>query len=224
MIFKNLKDEYKPISEYLGEEISDADGEKGVQPQPIYYVTDEAQQAQYIAMFKDAGLDAILCDTLIDTHFVSFIEYKHPKKCRFVRIDADLDGALKGESVSEEEQSELIEAVKANLPNKDINVKVERFKSGKIPAIVNVEEFMRRMSEMNGFYGVDETDPTKNATLVLNLTNPVVSGLMKQAEEKRALIVSQIYYLAMLSYKKLSPDELSDFAEKNAQILFEYSK
>ena len=224
LIFKNLKDEYKPISEYLGEEISDADGEKGVQPKPIYYVTDEAQQAQYIAMFKEAGLDAILCDTLIDTHFVSFIEYKNPKKCRFVRIDADLDGALKGESVSEEEQSELIEAVKAYLPNKDINVKVERFKSGKIPAIVNVEEFMRRMSEMNGFYGVDETDPTKNATLVLNLTNPVVSGLMKQAEEKRALIVSQIYYLAMLSYKKLSPDELSDFAEKNAQILFEYSK
>ncbi len=225
LIFKNLSGDYKPVNDFLGEEISEEDAKNGVQPKAVYYVSDEAQQAQYIAMFKDAGLDAILCDTLIDPHFISYIEYKNPKKCRFVRIDADIDGALKsGETVSEDELKDLIETFKKHLVNQEINVKAERFKSGKIPAIVNVEEFMRRMSEMNGFYGMEETDPTKNATIVLNLTNPVVSELLRQPEEKQKIIVNQIYYLAMLSYKKLTPEELSDFVDKSAALLFDYSK
>ena len=225
LIFKNLNGEFKALNELVGAEISEEDVKNGVQPQAIYYVTDEAQQAQYIAMFKDAGLDAILCDTLIDPHFLSYIEYKMPKKCRFVRIDADIDGALKSEKVvNEEDTKALIELFKAHLVNKDISVKAEHFKSGKIPAVVNVEEFIRRMSEMNGFYGMDTMDPTKSASLVLNLTNPVIAGLMAQPEEKQKTIINQIYYLAMLSYKKLSPEELADFVEKSAELLFNYSK
>lgn len=225
IIFKNLQDEFKPLNEYLGEEISEEDAKNGVLPKAIYYVSDEAQQAQYISMFKDAGLDAILCDTFIDPHFVSFIEYKNPKKCRFVRIDADIDGALKGdESINEEEQKELIELFKKNLVNKTIEVKVERLKSGKIPAIINVEEFMRRMSEMGGMYGMENTDPMMGATLVLNLTNPVISGLLKQSAEKQEVVINQIYYLAMLSYKQLKPEELSDFVAKSTELLFNYCK
>ncbi len=225
IIYKNLSGEYKPVCEYLGEEISEEDAKNGVQPKAIYYVSDEAQQAQYISMFKDAGLDAIMCDTFIDPHFVSFLEYKNPKKCRFVRIDADIDGALKSEEqIGEEEQKALVELFKTHLVNKDITVKAERFKSGKLPAVVNVEEFMRRMSEMGGYYGMGEVDATKNAVLVLNLTNPVVSGLLQQAEEKQKVIVNQIYYLAMLSYKKLTPEELSDFVAKSSELLFNYSK
>ncbi len=224
IIFKNLNGEYKSIADYFGEEISDEEASKGAQPKAVYYVSDEAQQAQYINMFKDSGLDAILCDTYIDPHFLSFIEYKNPKKCRFVRIDADVDGALKADEVSEDEQKELIETFKKNLVNQDIAVKAEKLRSGKVPAIINVEEFMRRMSEMNGFYGMSEVDATKNATLVLNLTNPVIGGLLKQSEEKQRFIVNQIYYLAMLSYKKLSPQELSDFVEKSTELLFDYSK
>ncbi|MBQ7369206.1 MAG: molecular chaperone HtpG, partial [Clostridia bacterium] len=225
IIYKNLSGEYKPLTEYFGAEIPDEEAEKGAQPTPIYYVSDEAQQAQYVAMFKEAGLDALICDGYIDPHFISFIEYKNPKKCRFVRIDADIDGALKsGEEVSGEASKDLIEMVKKHLPNQDVQVKAEKFKSGKIPAIVNVEEFMRRMSEMGGFYGMNESDPSKNATLVLNLTNPVVSGLLAQSEEKQKFIVRQIYYLAMLSYKKLSPEELSDFVAQSSELLFDYTK
>ena len=225
IIFKNLNDEYKPVTDYLGEEISDEDSKNGVQPKAVYYVSDEVQQAQYVSMFKDAGLDAILCDTMIDGHFVSFIEYKNPKKCRFVRIDADIDGALKSEDkVAEDEQKEIVELFKKHLVNQEITVKAERFKSGKLPAVVNVDEFMRRMSEMNGFYGMDNLDPMKHANLVLNLTNPVVSGLMNQSEDKQKVIINQIYYLAMLSYKKLTPEELSDFVDKSAQLLFDYCK
>ena len=215
LIFKNLEGNYHPIQEYMGEELTQEEFNKGTQAQAVYYVSDEAQQAQYIQMFKDAQLNAVFCDTLIDPHFISFIEYKNPRKCRFVRIDADVDMALKGEIIKEEESEDLISAVKAHLVNQEITVKAERFKSGKLPAIINVDEFMRRMSEMGGYYGMGETDPTKNATLILNLSNPVVSGLLTQSEEKQKFIVNQIYYLAMLSFKKLSPEELSDFVTKS---------
>ena len=224
LIFKNLNGEYKPVSDYIGEEVSEEDAKNGAQPKAIYYVSDEVQQAQYISMFKDAGVEAVLCDTLIDPHFISYIEYKNPQKCRFVRIDADIDGALKGASVEEDEFKSLIETFKSKLKNTDITVKVERFKSGKTPALVNVEEFMRRMSEMGGMYGMGEQDPMKYATLILNATNPVVAGFMTQPEEKQALIANQIYYLAMLSYKKLSPEELADFMEKSGELLFDYCK
>ena len=225
VIFKNLEGDYKPLNDFLGEEVSDEDAGKGVQPKAVYYVSDEAQQAQYIALFKEAGLDAIVCDTFIDPHFISYIEYKNPRKCRFVRIDADVDGALKsGEEVKEEDHKDLIELFKNNLANKDISVKEKKFKNGNIPAIITVEEFMRRMSEMNSFYGMSEADTMKNATLVLNLSNPIVAGLTGQAEEKQKFIVNQIYYLAMLGYKKLTPEELSDFVEKSTQLLSDYTK
>ena len=176
-------------------------------------------------MFKDAGLDALLCDGYIDPHFISFIEYKNPQKCRFVRIDADVDGALKSEeALSEEDYKDLVELFKEKLVNKDVSVKVEKLKSGKIPAMINVEEFMRRMSEMNEFYGMNDFDTAKHATLVLNVANPTVSGILSQSEEKLEMIVTQIYYLATLAYRKLSPEELSDFTERTAKMLFEYGK
>ena len=225
LIFKNLNGEYKPVTAYFGEEVSDDDAKNGVRPQAIYYVSDEVQQAQYVAMFKDAGIDAIVCDTYIDPHFISFIEYKNPKKCRFVRIDADVDNALKSDADNQGTDNQaLVDTFKKHLVNQTITIKTEKFKSGKVPAIVNVDEFMRRMSEMNGFYGMEEMDPSKNATLVLNVTNPVISGLLTQPEEKQKLIVNQVYYLAMLSYKKLSPEELADFVEKTSQMLFDYTK
>lgn len=225
VIFKNLEGKYVPVTDFFGEEISDEDAEKGKQAKAIYYVSDETQQAQYIRLFKDAGLDAIVCDTYIDPHFISFIEYKNPRKCRFVRIDADVDAALKAEGeVKQDDYKDLIELVKKHLVNKDIAVKADKLKNADVPAVVNVEEFMRRMSEMNKFYGMTESDAMKNATLVLNVANDTVSKLTGLSEEKQEFIVNQIYYLAMLSYKKLSPDELADFMKRSETLLADYAK
>ena len=225
VIFKNLEGKYVPVTDFFGEEISDEDAEKGKQAKAIYYVSDETQQAQYIRLFKDAGLDAIVCDTYIDPHFISFIEYKNPRKCRFVRIDADVDAALKAEGeVKQDDYKDLIELVKKHLVNKDIAVKADKLKNADVPAVVNVEEFMRRMSEMNKFYGMTEADAMKNATLVLNVANDTVSKLTGLSEEKQEFIVNQIYYLAMLSYKKLSPDELADFMKRSETLLEDYAK
>ena len=225
VIFKNLEGKYVPVTDFFGEEISDEDAEKGKQAKAIYYVSDETQQAQYIRLFKDAGLDAIVCVTYIDPHFISFIEYKNPRKCRFVRIDADVDAALKAEGeVKQDDYKDLIELVKKHLVNKDIAVKADKLKNADVPAVVNVEEFMRRMSEMNKFYGMTEADAMKNATLVLNVANDTVSKLTGLSEEKQEFIVNQIYYLAMLSYKKLSPDELADFMKRSETLLADYAK
>ena len=224
LIFKNIADEYKPLSDYFGEEMSDEDAEKGVQPKAIYYVSDPVQQAQYVCLFKDAGLDAVLCDAYIDTHFISYIEYKNPKKCRFVRIDADIDNALKGENAANVDADKLIEVFKKHLKNQEIAVKVESLKSSKLPAVVNVDEFMRRMSEMHGMYGMEVPDPTKNAVLVLNATNEIVQSVLAQAEEKQKLVVNQIYYMAMIAYKKLSSEEMAEFIEQNTCLLADYIK
>lgn len=225
IIFKNLLGEYKSVNEYCGEELSEEDLKNGLQPKAVYYVNDEAQQSQYISIFKDAGLDAILCDNYIDPHFISFIEYKNSKKARFVRIDADLDGALKEDSeVKEDDYKDLIAVFKDKLVNKAIAVKVEKLKNTKTSAIVNVDEFMRRMGEMSEFYGMSEGDVLKNATLIVNANNPIIEGLLSQNEEKQELIVNQVYYLAMLAYKKLTPEELSDFAERSAKLLIDYTK
>lgn len=225
VIFKNLEGKYVPVTDFFGEEISEEDAEKGKQAKAIYYVSDETQQAQYIRLFKDAGLDAIVCDTYIDPHFISFIEYKNPRKCRFVRIDADVDAALKAEGeVKQDDYKDLIDLVKKHLVNKDIAVKADKLKNADVPAVVNVEEFMRRMSEMNKFYGMTEADAMKNATLVLNVANDTVSKLTGLSEEKQEFIVNQIYYLAMLSYKKLSPDELADFMKRSETLLADYAK
>ena len=174
-------------------------------------------------MFKDSGLDALICDNYVDAHFISYLEYKNPKKCRFVRIDAEIDEVLKSEN-SDSDGEAIVELFKNVLGENRVEIKAEKLKNAKIPAIINANEFMRRMSEINGFYGMEETDTMKNASLIVNLTNPVVSSLLIQSQDKQEKIVKQIYYLALLSYKKLSPEELAEFVNISGDLLFEYSK
>ena len=224
IIFENISGKYKPLNDYFGKEIGDEEVEQGLQVKPIYYVSDAIQQAQYITLFKDAELDAVIADAYIDSHFISYLEYKNPKKCRFIRIDADIDGALKQNSGVEVDNGALIELFKKHLINQDISVKAESLKNSNVPAIVNVDEFIRRMSEMQGMYGMDVSDPTKQAILILNTENAIVQSLLTQNEDKQKLLVNQIYYLAMISYKKLSSEELADFVNQSTKLLSDYIK
>ena len=220
IIFRNLDGVYKPICEYFGEKVSDEDAEKGVEPKTVYYASDVVQQSQYVKMFKDAGLDAIVCDTFIDPHFISFIEYKEMGKVSFKRIDSDLDGALKNGETSEEEGKELAEIVTEALEDKKVKVKVEKFKNASVPAIINVSEFMRRMNEMNSFYGMNEGG--EDVTLVVNSENSVIKNLKNLDNEKRSFVVNQIYYLATISYRKLTPEEMEKFNQNSMQLLNAY--
>ncbi len=170
-------------------------------------------------MFKNAGLNAIVCDTFIDPHFVSYLEYKETGKYKFLRIDADIDGALKEGEGNAEDNKALVEAFKSALKNTTIAVKAEKFKSAEIPAVINVSEFSRRFGEMNAFYGLAGADADRDMTLVINTANPAVQVFAGLDADKQKFVANQIYYMAMLSYKKLSPDEMKDFTANNMELL-----
>ena len=210
IIYKDLDGKYRSLEEFLGKEKSaPADGEdKGTEekkedgkdekpaPETIYYVSDELRQAQYIKMFRDAGLNAMVCDnSYIDPHFITFLEYKAPDKLKFARIDAAVDGALKeGEG---EDDSVIRDIFKEAVGDDKLTIKTERLKNAAVPAVINVDEIMRRYSEMGQMYGMSEGEPAK--TLVVNLANPVVASLKDADAEKQKFAAYQIYLLAMLS-------------------------
>jgi molecular chaperone HtpG len=186
----------------------------------IYYVSDPLQQAQYIKMFKDAGLNAIECDTFIDPHFISYIEYKAPDKMRFMRIDADVNGALKSDDSTNDEV--IVDIFKNALADDKLTIKTEKLKNEGVPAIINVNENMRRYNEMGKYYGMSEGDVSK--TLIVNTANPIVSEMKTLDDDKQKFVAKYIYSLALLSFKKLSPEELNTFVEANMDLLQNYIK
>ena len=219
IIFKNIEGKYQPLTSYFGESITEEEAKKGMEPKAVYYASDENKQAQYIAMFREAGLDAIVCDEYIDPHFISYIEYQNPTCVRFLRIDADVDAALKAEGENGEDK-ELETLFTDCLKNKKVRVKTEKLKNANVPAIVNVPEFLRRMTEMNSFYRMG--DDMHDVTLIVNTSNAAVN-LLKTAEEgERLRAVEQIYYLALMSYKPLEPEELQTFTANTSILLEKY--
>ncbi len=219
IIFKNISGEYRPLTSYFGEEVKEEDAKQGKEAQTAYYVSDEKKQAQYIKMFRDAGMDAIVCDTYIDPHFISYLEYKNPTRVKFMRIDADVDGALKEENG---EDKEIEEIFTATLGKKKVKIKTEKLKNAAVPAIVNVSEFVRRMSEMNSFYQMGEAP--EDLTLVVNTANAAVLALKGAEEEKRSRSAMQIYYLALLAYRQLTSEEWDVFTEANTALIENYLK
>lgn len=219
IIFKNISGEYRPLTSYFGEEVKEEDAKQGKEAQTAYYVSDEKKQAQYIKMFRDAGMDAIVCDTYIDPHFISYLEYKNPTRVKFMRIDADVDGALKEENGEDKEIEEIFTAA---LGEKKVKIKTEKLKNAAVPAIVNVSEFMRRISEMNSFYQMGEAP--EDLTLVVNTANAAVLALKGVEEEKRSRSAMQIYYLALLAYRQLTSEEWDAFTEANTALIENYLK
>lgn len=231
IIYKDINGQYKNVNEFLGlpaeeqsgDESADSpsdDKDKQSKPATIYYVSDEQQQAQYIKMFKDAGLNAIICDNFIDPHFVSYLEYKAPDKLKFMRIDADIAGALKGDDVAED--SVLIDIFKNVIADDKLTIKTQALKNSAVPAVINVDEYMRRYSEMGSFYGMSDGDVAK--TMIINVANPVVAKLKELDDQKQKFVAGYIYSLALLAYKKLTPEEFEKFISENLTLLNEYVK
>ena len=210
VLFKTINDEYLTISEYPKQE----DGK-------IFYVTDENVQAQYVRMFKQNGMNAALLSHAIDSHFISFLEYKE-KDTKFARIDSDIGDALKTDANvdTDEAQKQLIETFKAALNNPEVTVKAEHLKSAETPAIILLSEYERRMQDMSAMYGgMFGSAPKTQTTIVLNVENDVVKVIGQLSEENNKLVCQHIYDLAMLSHKQLTAEEMSSFIEHSMQIL-----
>lgn len=191
----------------------------------IYYVTDENQQSQYINMFKEQGLDAIILNHNIDTSFISQLEQRN-EHYRFVRIDSDLTEGLK-EELSEdelkEEQTTLETAFRTSLENNQLEVKIAKLKNTSIASIITSSEEGRRMQDMMKMYGMGGMDASmlgQNESLTLNINHPLVSYLAKHPDsELNALICHQLYDLALLANKPLSPEEMTKFVSRSNEIM-----
>ena len=214
------------------EESKDADA-KEEEKTRIFYVTDAVQQSQYINMFKAQGQDAIILTHNIDSAFITYLEQKH-QEVQFLRIDADVHDSLKDE-VAEDEKEEfqkttdsLVEIFRKELGNEKLDVKVEKLKDENVASMAVLSEENRRMQEMMKMYGMGGMDASmfgSQATLVLNANHPLVQFLVTNKDsENVSIICKQLYDLAMLAHKPLSPEEMTAFVKRSNDIMMLLTK
>ena len=214
-------------------ESTDADAEKEPEKTRIFYVTDEVQQSQYINMFKAQGQDAIILTHNIDSAFITYLEQKH-QEVQFLRIDADVHDSLKDEVAEDEKEAfqktaeSLVEIFRKELGNDKLEVKVEKLKDDKVASMAVLSEENRRMQEMMKMYGMGGMDPSmfgSQATLVLNANHPLVQFLVEHKRSKNVpVICKQLYDLAMLAHKPLSPEEMTAFVQRSNEIMMLLTK
>ena len=248
ILFKNIDGKYltlkdcieenrKPEAETKTEETVESteekkeDGakdEKEPEKTTIFYVTDEVQQSQYINMFREAKKDAVILKHNIDSAFISHLEQKD-QTIQFKRIDADLTEELRGEEAADEETSKtLTEVFRDALKNDKLEVKVENLKNEKVAAMMTLSEESRRMQDMMKMYNMYGMDPSMfggQETLVLNAKHPLVQFVADNKDsEKTPVICEELYDLAMLSHKQLSPEEMTRFVQRSNEILLMLTK
>ena len=248
ILFKNIDGKYltlkdcieenrKPEAETKTEETVESteekkeDGakdEKEPEKTTIFYVTDEVQQSQYINMFREAKKDAVILKHNIDSAFISHLEQKD-QTIQFKRIDADLTEELRGEEATDEETSKtLTEVFRDALKNDKLEVKVENLKNEKVAAMMTLSEESRRMQDMMKMYNMYGMDPSMfggQETLVLNAKHPLVQFVAdNKGSDKTPVICEELYDLAMLSHKQLSPEEMTRFVQRSNEILLMLTK
>ena len=199
----------------------------------IYYVTDEQQQSQYINMFKEEGLDAVLLTHNIDSPFITQLEQRN-ENVQFQRIDADLTDHFKEEVAKEEEETfksntETLTAIfRKALNNEKLEVKVEKLKNENVASMVTLSEQSRRMQEMMkmyNMYGMDAGMFGTDVTLVLNANHPLVQYVLNNKDGEHVnLFCQQLFDLAMLSNKPLNPEEMTAFISRSNEIMMLLTK
>ncbi len=230
-----------PVTDTLGNASSDssadgsdasADDEKD-ERKVIYYVTDKVQQGQYIKLFKEQKMQAVILDHNIDTSFITQLEQRN-EKYKFMRIDADVTDSLKDETSEEDLKNEtdtLTEVFKKALNNDKLTVKVEKLKNENISSIITLSEEGRRMQDMmkmyamNGMGGMDMSMFAADQTLTLNANNDLVKYIFEHKDSEHVpMFCEQLYDLAVLSNHPLSVDEMSRFVERSNKIMMLLAK
>ncbi len=213
MLYKDVDGNYITLTDYIGDK----------EDKTIYYVSNEAQQAQYVKMLKEQGINAVYLPAMIDSHFISFIESKE-NGVKFMRVDAKISDELtSGEEISEEKSNSIIEKFKKNLNNEALKISVKALRDTKIPAIMTLSEESRRMQEIYKSYGQQFAGMSgmfnDDYTLVLNTENGLIKKLDTIEEDMQKLVCEHIYDLAMLCNKPLDAESMTKFVERNNTIL-----
>ena len=239
ILFKDINDKYMTLPELLKEkEEKEAEAKDGNTDdnadhtdeqkdtrETIYYVTDKNQQGQYIRMFKESDMNAVILDHNIDTSFITQLEQRN-QNYKFMRIDADVTDALK-EEVSEEEMKSaldtLTETFRAALGKENLDVKVEKLKDASISSMITLSEEGRRMQDMMkmyNMYGMDRSMFGGNETLILNVNNKLVQYILDHKNgEHVPMFCKQLYDLALLSNQPLSPEAMTAFINRSNEVM-----
>lgn len=219
IIYKTINDKYVTQEEYLANSPD----------KKIYYVNDEKQQAQYIRMFKDNNMDAVILNTMIDTHFISFMEMQE-KDVKFLRVDSDIIDNMKDSESAEEDNKKLQEKLEKILKEatgaEKLIVKVEGLKNESTPAVILLSEESRRFREMSrSFGGAFNADMFPNEeTLILNSNNKMVKRIAdlydeENRKEDAIFAASHVYDLALLNHRQLEPEAMARFIERSNTLL-----
>ena len=246
ILFKDLKDKYSTHVEYLetlpepeveaevvepGEEDQEEPQETETPKKTVYYVTDLQQQSQYINMFREQEMNAVVLLHNIDQPFVSSLE-AGDDAVKFQRIDADLTEAFKEEGDEEQlkEETELLTEIFKKATGRDnLEIKVEKLKNDKVSSMITMSEDARRMQDMmkmyaaNGMGGMGMSD--MGQTLVLNANHALVQYVLEHKEEDNTdLICKQLYDLALISHHPLEADKMTEFIERSNEIMMLLAK
>lgn len=242
VIFKNLEGKYITLPEYIDatkkdteevktdEAVENKDENKEEKKDVVYYVTDEVQQSQYINMFKEAGQDALILTHNIDQPFISQLE-QSLENVRFMRIDADITESSK-EDVSKEDEEALKEKTDALtekfrkvLGKEKLEVKVEKLKNETLSSMITLSEESRRMQDMMKMYNMSGMNMGSDMfeageTLVLNANNSLVQYVFDHKDDdKTNIFCEQLYDLAVISHKQLSPEAMTKFIQRSNEIM-----
>ena len=248
-LLKDLDGKYFTLPDYIAsvkpaeeekaeektEETADSAEKKEDEKKPqttIYYVTDEIQQSQYINMFREQGMNAVILKHNIDSAFITHIEREKEKEnIHFQRIDADVTNDFKEEVSADElkDETDALTALFRKALGKDkLEVKVEKLKNENISSMVTLSEESRRMQDMMKMYGMAGMDPSmfgNTETLVLNANNKLVQYIFEHKDSENVpMFCEQLYDLALLSHKPLNPDEMTKFIARSNEILLLLAK
>ena len=252
ILFKDINDKYQTLPELLApveEEKKDEDAtaetteeaktentdsaeDKEPERDTVYYVTDKVQQGQYINLFKEQGMNAVILDHNIDTSFITQLEQRN-EHYQFKRIDADLTDALKSDDTEDltEANTTLSELFKKTLNNDKLTVKVEALKNDEVASVLTLSEQGRRMQDMMKMYsmgGMGGMDPNMFAadqTLTLNANNALVKYILENKDSEHVpMFAEQLYDLARISNQPLSVDDMTKFVKRSNDIMLLLTK
>ncbi|WP_294238948.1 molecular chaperone HtpG [Pseudobutyrivibrio sp.] len=251
ILFKDINDKYTTLPELLVKEEEKATDENGEavdaevvdeakaddnkEPEDtrktVYYVTDVAQQGQYINMFKEQGMNAVILDHAIDTSFITQLEQRN-ENYKFCRIDADVTDSMVEETAEDELKSEtetLTEVFRKALNNEGLEVKVEKFKNKDLSSMITVSEESRRMQDMMKMYAMGGMDMSMfgsaSETLVLNANNDLVQYILNNKDgENVDVFAAQLYDLAKIANAPLSPEAMTEFVARSNKIMMLLAK
>ena len=222
VLFKDLNKKYLTLQDCL-------DDAKEKHENVIYYVTDEKEQSQYINMFREEGLNAVIMNHNIDSPFISQLEQKK-EGLKFMRIDADVTDTFK-ETVNEEDAEafkadteKLTDTFKKALGNDKLEIKVEKLKNDQVASMITVSEESRRMQDMMRMYNMYGMDPSafgnNGETLVLNANHKLVQYVLNNSEgDLTNKICEQLYDMASLTHGSLSPERMTKFVSRSNEIM-----